>query len=98
MIDMRGVAAFLLPALAEHFPGIFRHYQYRGHAERVGYREIAGKILEHRRPVSIDAMQLEEAVVGLRGGFGLELGGDDVENIVEMRLELEARQHRVGVT
>src|SRR5437899_377249 len=80
MIDMGRVAAFELPVLAKHFAGLFRHDQNGGHAERMWHFEVAREVLEHGRLAGIDAMGPEEAVVGLRRWFRLELGGDDVEH------------------
>src|SRR5215470_14933157 len=62
MIDVRVVAAFELPALAEHLARVLRHDQHRGHAERVWHREVARQVLEHGRAGGIDAVRLEEAL------------------------------------
>src|SRR5215467_10128816 len=84
VIDMRVVAAFELPALAEHLARVLRHDQHRGHAERVWHREVARQVLEHGRAGGIDAVRLEEALIGLCRRLRLELGCDDVEHVIEM--------------
>ena len=97
MVDMRRVAPFHLPVLAEDFARAFRHHQHRGHAERVRHLQVARKVLEHRGARRIDAVAGEEAVVGLRQRFRLELGRDDVEHVLEMLVDGEPPHHRVGV-
>ena len=42
-------------------------------------------------------MQFEETVVGLRQRLRLELGRDDVEHVLEMRVDVEPPHHGVGV-
>ena len=61
------------------------------------HREVAREILEHRRFAGVDVVQLEKAVVGPWCGFRLELGRDDVEHVLEVPVEAEPRQHRIGV-
>ena len=51
--------------------------------------EVARQILEHRGLCRIDAVAREEAVIGLRQRLRLELGGDDVEHVLEMLVDLE---------
>ena len=55
----------------------------------VRHDQIARKILEHRRASRIDAMLVEEALIG--GGLGLrdKIGRDDVENILEHFIKAE---------
>ncbi len=97
MIDMRVVAAFDFPVLADHRLGAVGHHQHRDHAERMRRREVARQILEHRRLGRIDAVLLEKAFVGLGRRLRLQLGGDDVEHVLEMLMHVEAAHHRVGV-
>ena len=47
--------------------------------------------------MSFDAVAGEEALVGFRGWLRLELGFDDAEHVLEMRMDVEAAHHRVGV-
>ena len=42
-------------------------------------------------------MVAQEFLIGLRRGFRLEIGGDDVEHAVEMSDEAEPRQHRIDM-
>src|SRR5215207_1245935 len=86
VVHMSSIAALELPALAKDFAGSLRHHQHRRHAERVRDTQVAGKILEHRGVRRLDPMAEEEAVVGLRRRFWLQLGGDDVEHVLEMRV------------
>ena len=55
----------------------------------MGHNQIAREILEHHGSLRIDVMLVEEALIG--GGLGLrdEVGGDDVENILEHLVEAE---------
>ena len=94
---MVGVAAFHLPVLAEYLARARGHHQHRGHAERVRNGEIARQVLEHGGARRIDAVRLQEAVVGLRQRLRLQLGGDDVEHVVEVLMDGERPHHRVGV-
>ena len=74
-LKMIDVFAATLPTLA-FAPAV--------HAELMRHHEVAREILEHCRARRIDAVQVEEALIGLRRRFGLELGGDDVEHRIEM--------------
>ena len=74
-----------------------RHHQHRGHAERVRHLEIARQVLEHRGLVRIDAVLVQEAVIDLRQRLGIEIGGGDVEHVLEVVVDLEPLHHRVGV-
>src|SRR3954454_7150424 len=65
VIDMRGLAPFHFPGLAQHLARSFRNDQHRGHAERVRDSEIARQILEHRGALRIDAVCFEKLVIGL---------------------------------
>ena len=47
MVDMRLVAPFQLPVLAEDLALALRHHQHRGHAERMRRFQIARQVLEH---------------------------------------------------
>src|SRR5208337_1694943 len=97
VIDVRRVASFEFPALAEHLARMLRHHEDRGHAERVRHREVAGKILEHGGSPGIDIEELEKAVIGGRRRLWLELRRDDVEHILEMMVELEPGENCVGM-
>ena len=97
VIDMRGVAAFHFPGLAQHLARAFRHHQHGGHAERMRHGEIAREILEHRGARRIDAVRFQEAVVGLRQRLRLEIGLVDVEHVLEMHVDVEPPHHGVGV-
>src|ERR1700760_3025412 len=88
MIDMRGLASLELPALAKDLARLLRHHQHRDHAERMRDLEVARQVLEHRGAARLDAVTGEEAVIGLRKGLRLELGGGDVEYVLEMPLDL----------
>ena len=59
--------------------------------------EIARQILEHGGAFGIDAVAGEEAVVHLRQRLGIEVGGGDVEHVLEVLVDLEPLHHRVGV-
>ena len=98
MIDVGRVASGKLPVFAKHLARVLRDHQHSGHAERVGYREIAGEILEHRGLCRIDGMRREKTIVGLRRRLGLELGRHDVEYVLEMTVELQPRQHGIRMT
>ena len=56
----------------------------RGHAEIVRHDEVLGDVLEHGRASRIDPVLVEEALIGAPLGLRHEIGGGDVEHILEM--------------
>src|SRR6266550_3864448 len=74
MVDMRGVAAFELPVLAQHFAGAGGHHQHGGHAKLMGYCGVAREVFEHGGARGLDGVRLEEARIGHRRWFRLKLG------------------------
>ena len=98
MIDVRRVAAFELPAFAERSRAVAG-----GTTSTVVMPSACGTSRLRARSSNIaarcrlDAVLLEEAVIDLRQRLGLELGGDDVEHVLEMLVDLEPLHHRVGM-
>src|SRR5262249_41360845 len=88
VIHVRLAATGELPVLAEHLTAPLRHHQHGGHAERVWHCEVAREILEHRALGGIDAVTLQESMINLRQRLWLEVGGGDVENVLEVPVDL----------
>ena len=101
MIDMRRIAAGNFPALAQAFAERLdmrgRHHQHRRHAHRVRHFEIAREVLEHRGALRHDVMQPSKLFVGLARRLRFEIGGDDVERVLEMAMQFQPRDDGVGV-
>src|SRR5262245_17124447 len=66
VVDVRRIAPFELPALAEYFAGVFGHHQHRRHAQRMRYHEIACQVLKHRSLGGVDIVRLEKSIISLR--------------------------------
>ena len=62
-----------------------------------GTLEIARQVLEHRGLARIDAVLVQEAVIDLRQRLGIEVGGGDVEHVLEMVVDVQPLHHRLGV-
>ena len=97
MIDVGRVAPFQFPGFAKNVSLPFRHHQHGRHAERVRRFEVARQILEHGGLGGIDVVPGEESLVDLRQRLGIEIGGGDVEHVLEMVVDFEPLHHRVGV-
>src|SRR4051794_32871592 len=97
MVNVRVVATFELPGLAEYLARVLRHDQHGGHAKRMRHRKIASEVLEHGGAFGIDAVRLEEALIGLRRRLRLKLGRDDVEHVIEVPFELKPCEHLFGM-
>jgi hypothetical protein len=97
VIHVGGIASFQFPALAKDFTGAFRHHQHSRHAERMGYFEITGEVLEHRRLAGVDSVPGEKPVVGLGKRFRFEFAGNDVEDVLEVMGDGEAADDGVGM-
>src|SRR4051812_43506610 len=93
VIDVGGLAALQLPALAKHFTCGRRHHQHGGHAKPVGHAQVPRQVLEHCGLARIDAMLFEEAVIDLWERFRIEVGRGDVEHVLEMMVDLQPLHH-----
>ena len=62
-----------------------------------GTLEVSRQVLEHRSLGRVDAMLFQEAVIDLRQRLGIEVGGGDVEHVLEVMVDLEPLHHRIGM-
>ena len=90
MIDVRRVAARKLPLLAQHHARALGHHEHGDHAQRVRHFEVAREVFENRRPVRIDVVTRKKALVDRSPRLGLQIGGPDVEDVIEVLGDFEA--------
>ena len=84
---MGGNDARLLPGLAIVQLPLFGDDEGGHHAPRMRRQEIDDDILEHGGARWLHLMLVEEALVGLLRGLGQEIGGDDVEDVLEQMVQ-----------